>query len=113
MTKSKKKSEDPVEAMKDSFFQMQQLGLSSMPWMGGDWMEKMSDMGNEVLQFVAKRVEEDVALQHKLMSAKNIQDLQKVQAEFIQTAINRYTEETGKLVEMSTEMWLPGTDKKS
>ena len=107
MSKSRKDTEDAIKSMTDAFTQMQQLGLSSMPWMGSEWIEQMSDMGNEVLQFVAQRVEEDVALQHKLLSCKDIQELQKVQAEFIQTAINRYSEETGKLVEMGAAMMMP------
>ncbi len=109
MTKSSKTTEDATKAVTDAMAQLQKMGFGSMNWMGTDWVERMSDLGSEVLQFFADRVEKDVELQHKLLHCKDMSELHKVQAEFFQTAIDRYTDETGKLVEMSTKAWTPAT----
>lgn len=109
MTKSSKTTEDAAKSVQDAMSQLQKMGFDSMSWMGTDWMERMSDMGSEVLQFMADRVQQDVDLQHRLLHCRDVNELQKIQAEFVQTAINRYTEETGKMIEMSTKAWFPNS----
>ena len=109
MTKSSKTTEDAAKSVQDAMTQLQKMGFDSMSWMGTDWMERMSDLGSEVLQFIADRVQQDVDLQHRLLHCRDVNELQKIQAEFVQTAINRYTEETGKLIEMSTKAWFPNS----
>lgn len=84
---------------------MQDQALKSLSQMGLVWMEGMSDLGSEVLSFVADRIKEDVKTQHKLLHCKNVTDLQHIQAEFMQTAIDQYTAETGKLVQMSQDVF--------
>lgn len=84
---------------------LQDQGLKAMSKFGLAWAEGMSDMGSEVLSFVADRIKEDVATQHKLLHCKNVADFQHIQAEFIQKAIDQYTAETGKLVQMSHELF--------
>lgn len=84
---------------------LQDQGLRAMSQFGMAWAEGMSDMGSEVLSFVADRIKEDVATQHKLLHCKNVADFQKVQAEFMQKAIDQYTAETGKLVQMSQDLF--------
>lgn len=92
---------DAAQVMADLMAQYQTMGVNAMSLMGGDWMERMSDMGAEMLQFYTQRVQEDVDLYHKLLHCKSLGDMQEVQGEFLQRAINRYTEETGKIIEMS------------
>jgi len=92
---------DAAQAMADLMAQYQKMGMNAMALMGGDWMERMSDMGAEMLQFYTQRVQEDVELYHKLLHCKDLGEMQEIQGEFLQRAINRYTEETGKIIEMS------------
>lgn len=86
---------------------MQSAGFGSAAQFGTEWVEAMSDLGSEVLSFVSDRVKEDVNTQHALLHAKDIGEVQNIQAEFLQKAVDQYTSETGKLVEMSKEL-LPG-----
>lgn len=86
---------------------MQDQALKSMSQMGLAWVEGMSDLGSEVLSFVADRIKEDVKTQHKMLHCKDVSELQKIQAEFMQTAIDQYTAETGKLVQMSQDLYAP------
>ncbi|TDK52160.1 phasin family protein [Antarcticimicrobium luteum] len=90
-----------AQAMADLTAMYQKMGMNAMAFMGGDWMERMSDMGAEMLEFYTQRVQADVDLYHKLLHCKDLHEMQEIQGEFLQRAINRYTEETGKIIEMS------------
>ncbi|MEO1138204.1 MAG: phasin family protein [Pseudomonadota bacterium] len=78
-------------------------GVGSMLGLSAFWMEAMSDMGAEVLSFVAERIKEDVKTQHQLLHCKNLGEVQHIQTQFIQKALDQYQAETGKLVEMSAK----------
>lgn len=107
MTKPSKTTDDAAQAMQDAMAQMQKMSMGSMSWAGTDWMTRMNSLGSEVMQFMAERVQQDVDLQQRMLACKDVTELQKIQAEFLQTAINRYTEESGKLLEMYTKAWMP------
>ena len=94
---SKSTNDNPaVAALRD----MQGAGFASASTMGAAWLEAMSDLGTEVLSFVAERVKEDVQTQHQIMHAKSLSEVQHIQAKFIQKAVDQYSAETGKLVEL-------------
>ena len=90
--------------------QLQNAGFGSMMGMNTAWMEALSDMSAEVAGFVAERIKEDTKTQHEIMQCKNATDLQHVQAQFVQKAMDQYHEETGKLVEMGTKAFMPKGD---
>lgn len=83
--------------------QLQEAGLGSMMGMGAAWIEAVSDMSVEVAHFVAERIKEDAKTQHEILHCKNVADLQHIQAQFIQKAMDQYQAESGKLVEMGTK----------
>ena len=95
----------PLEPEKiwQAFTDMQSGGLGSLSWLGTKWVETMSDLGSEWLSFVADRVKEDVKLQHELLHAKTMNDVQRVQAAFIQKALDDYRLETGKVVKFCSD----------
>jgi len=90
---------------------LQTAGFGATAMMGTAWVEAMSDLGAEVLSFVADRVKEDVRTQHEILHAKDVTEVQAIQARFIQQAVDQYSAETGKMVEMgqSALAKLPGT----
>jgi hypothetical protein len=59
-------------------------------------------MSAEVAQFVTERIKEDVKTQHEMLQCKKIGELQHIQVQFMQKAMDQYHAETGKLVEMGT-----------
>ena len=93
--------------------ELQQAGFGNMMGMGTAWMEAFSDMGAEVVSFVAERIKEDVKTQHEILHCKDIAELQHIQAQFVQKAIAQYQDETGKLVEMGAAAFASGTDSKA
>lgn len=107
-TKSKEKSTQSgatsTTAAADMLSEMQKAGLGSLAWLGTTWVEKMSDLGAEWMDFLAKRIKEDVDLGHSLLHSTNAETMQKVQAEFLQKAAEQYQQETGKLMSISDEM---------
>lgn len=92
------RGEAPVNAMA----QLQEAGLGNMVGISAAWFEALGDLSAEVVSFVADRVKEDVKVQHEIMHCKNMSDLQHIQSQFLQKAMDQYQAETGKLVEMST-----------
>lgn len=104
-------TQDAAKAMQDAMAQFQKMGMQSMTWMGGDWMQKMNEMGTEVMHFMAERIQTDIEWQQRFMKCRDIKELQDVQAEFIQSSIDRYTEETGKLIDMGAKAMTPPETK--
>jgi hypothetical protein len=76
------------------------------PWgqMGAAWAEAMSGLGGEVMRFLTERVQQDVATQQKLLHATSLDEVRHIQAEFVQKAIDQYTAETGRMVEIGEDM---------
>lgn len=103
--------EGPSRIMNDAAA-LQAYGFNAATGMGVAWVEALTDMGAEVLSFVAERIKEDVKTQHRLLHCRDVGEVQKIQAEFVQTAIEQYNAETGKLVEMSQSL-LPRPERKA
>ena len=97
---------DPVQAAAE----MQAQALRALTGMNTAWVERLSDMGSEVMTFVAHRIAQDVRTQHALLHCRDAKELQKIQAEFLQAAVNDYANETGKLMDMSKRLFEPETE---
>lgn len=97
MSKTKQSHAPFADLMKT----MQEASVKSMPALGTHWFEIMSDLGSEMLNFTAARIKEDVDTQHKLLHAKELAEVQHIQAEFFQKAVDDYTTEMAKLMDMS------------
>lgn len=100
-------TDNPAAKMANDVAAMQDQGVKAMSRMGLAWAEGLSDLGSEVLSFVADRIKEDVKTQHRILHCRNVAELQHIQAEFVQTAIDQYTAETGKLVKMGHDLYTP------
>jgi hypothetical protein len=93
------KTTDLAPSMVKLMKSMQETGLHAPSISGIDWMEAMVEMGNEMLSFTAARIKEDVETQQKLMKAKEVTDVQKIQTAFFQKAMDDYAAEYAKLLE--------------
>ena len=83
--------------------QFQEAGFGKMMGMNAAWMEAFSDWSAEMVDFAAERIKADVKTQHDILQCKNAADLQHVQAQFMQRAMDQYHAETGKLVAMGNK----------
>jgi len=107
MANTTPKREDATDKAFDPVSHFQEAGLGNLMGMGTAWVEAMAAMSAEVAEFVAERIREDVKTQHEILHCKNVADLQHIQAQFVQTALDQYQAETGKLVELSTKAFTP------
>ena len=90
--------------MESAMHNMQTAGMQTLSFLGAAWMRQVQGFGSEVAQFVAERLQEDLKLQHQLMHSKDPRAWQEAQAEFLRTALEQYTAETGKLASISGEI---------
>lgn len=107
MPEKSKASERATEAERNArnvISEMQEAGLGSLAWLGADWARQMSDIGGEVMRFMADRIKEDVKTQHEILHAKDIVEVQAIQTRFMKETFEQYAAETGKLVEMSQDL---------
>ena len=84
---------------------LQQAGLGNMMGMSTAWLQAINGLNAEVTSFLSERIKQDVKTQQKILNCKDLGELSDIQREFIQTAIDQYTAETGKLLELGTSVF--------
>ncbi len=67
---------------------------------GMDWLETLSGMGSEMVRFTADRFKVDMQARDEIVSAKGLAEVQHIQTLFFQKAIEDYTAQSTKLMEM-------------
>jgi hypothetical protein len=99
MTKDDKKNTaaSPLSGMIEA---MQAASANMMPMMGPEWMANMTTLGTEMMEFMAQRIKEDLQTQQDMLQAKDILEVQKIQAEFVKKAMDDYSTEMTKLMGM-------------
>ncbi|MSU91655.1 hypothetical protein GE300_18915 [Rhodobacteraceae bacterium 2CG4] len=86
-----------MEGLRDS-------SLRTLSLLGTNWMYNISGFTTEVAQFLSDRVQQDFRLQHQLMHCNDMDELRRVQADFVRDALDQYMAETGKLVQLGGDM---------
>jgi len=99
-TDLKEKPEGANAAALNAMADLQKMGFGSLNWMGTAWLENMRDLGSELMSFMADRIKEDVKTQHAILHCKDGEEMRIIQTDFMRKAVDQYTQETGKLVEM-------------
>ena len=87
----------------DPISQLQRAGFGNMVVAQAAWLESLGDIGAEVATFVAERIKEDVDTQHQILQCKDMDEVRRIQRDFLQTAVDQYQAETGKLAQMSMD----------
>ncbi|MBV2359126.1 phasin family protein [Thalassococcus sp. CAU 1522] len=107
---SKQSREDkaPSAGSPGAFADLQNAGFGTMMGVHAAWLESLGDMSAEVAGFIADRIKEDVKTQHEILHCRDMEEMQRIQSRFIETALEQYQAETGKLVEMSLALFTKG-----
>ncbi|SIT02378.1 Phasin protein [Roseivivax lentus] len=87
------------------FAKLQDAGFGDFMGMSQSWMEAMSRMSAEFVDFIGERLKEDAKLQQELRNCRDLGELQALQIRFTQRAIEQYQAESGKLLEISTSLF--------
>lgn len=72
----------------------------TMPGLGTNWLETMTAMGNEMMAFTSDRITQDLETQQALLGAKGLDEVQQIQMAFFQKAMQDYSTEIGKLMQV-------------
>lgn len=82
-------------------------GLSNLLRLSVVGMDAVAAMNVELIEFMGERIREDFKTQHDILQCKSLEELQHVQAQFFQTAMDQYHDEAGKLVELGSNALEP------
>lgn len=75
--------------------------LDRIEKVGSAVLEGITRWNSEVSRFIADRIEEDVRTQKEMMRCQTLKDLQTVQSRFVSTAMEQYSTETRRLMDVS------------
>lgn len=90
---------DPVSMASAAF-----AGFRSMNRIGSTMFTGWTDFGAEFMTFLANRIQEDVKTQQRMLQCKDMQELAKIQSEFVQRALDQYAAETGRMIDLGQNM---------
>jgi hypothetical protein len=99
MTKNDK-AKDAMAPMANLIDAMQESSTKMLSGFGSEWFGTMSSVGTEMLAFMSERVKQDIQTQQDLLQAKGIAEIQKLQADFFKKAMEDYSAEMTKLMEI-------------
>lgn len=98
----KEEVKNPFMDMLGSFDAQNAPGLDAFTKMGEAMVDYFGQSGSEFVEFVSKRLAADVQVQKELLNCRNPSDLAGIQTDYLRTAMEQYTSETGKVVEMNS-----------
>jgi phasin len=81
----------------ENYLQFFQKGMSVSPWAG-------SELNNRLTNYVQQNVTTAFDYGRKLVQAKDLQEVVRIQTEFFQTQLNALTEQTKDLGEIATKV---------
>lgn len=96
---------DPMGQMAEVMTNWQKTGFGSINAFDTSWLEKMNEMGSEWLHFFSARLTQDVEFQQNLLSAQSPQEFQSIQSDFLSKAMDDYSEQTGKMLKLSSRFF--------
>lgn len=78
-------------------------GLEMIGRLSTAMMEFMGRSSAEAVEFITARFQQDAEMQQRLLACHSLDELSRVQTEFVSHAIEQYTQETGKMVKLGSE----------
>lgn len=93
----------PADKVIDTVTLTQQEALQAMEVASTTLFTGLNEMQREVADFVAKRIREDMETQQDLLRCRNLDDVREVQSRFFRTAMDQYSAETTRLMQLATE----------
>ena len=65
------------------------------------WLDYLNKLGADAINFLARRIEEDVKTQSDLLRCNDPAEFHQIRERFIRSAIEQYQAETGTLIDFS------------
>ena len=105
-TTQKPRAPDPMR-------EIQRAGFGNIVGAQIAWLESLSGISAEIAAFVATRIKEDVDTQHEILQCEDLDEVRRIQEDFLKTAVSQYQAETGKLAQMGMEAFKVKTERSS
>lgn len=98
MSKSAKKAKQPAADAMTSF-----LGdMAAVNPLTEAAMKTWIDMGTEAMRFASNRIQQDIETQKAMLACRTLADIQKVQADFYNNALEEYRAQAARMMEVLT-----------
>lgn len=94
----------PDRAAREALTDLQAAGFGTMAAIGSAFAEAMNEIGSEAVRFMARRLEADMETRRRILSCTDVHDLRAVQADFVRTSLDQYSEETGRMLEIGDKL---------
>jgi hypothetical protein len=72
--------------------------------MNGTWLESVVTAQKDWMDFVHRRIKEDVAVSRQLMRCQSVAEMHQVSSQYFQTAFEQYQKQSEKVVERGESM---------
>ena len=70
----------------------------------GKLLESVASVQKDWIEFAHRRIKENVAASHRLLSCKSLSDIQQAYSEYLLTAFDQYREQSEKVVQTGKSM---------
>ena len=102
-----------ADTLIDTMTTSQQEALETMESAGHALFEGLSLVQREIADFVAERIRQDMETQQEFLRCRTLDDVRQVQTHFFRTAMDQYTAEVSKLMNLSSEMAARSLERRS
>jgi hypothetical protein len=96
---------DPQAAVLEGITKSQAEALHSIEKANAALVQGLHGWTNEMANFFAGRIEEDLKTQQDLLRCQNLEDIRLVQARFFSQAFDQYAKETSQLLRLGGEVF--------
>jgi hypothetical protein len=83
---------------------MQNPMMTILAEMNGSFLESVATAQKDWMDFVHRRIKEDVAVSRKLMRCQSLPEMHQIYSEYLETASEHYQRQSEKLVERGESM---------
>jgi hypothetical protein len=83
---------------------MQNPMMAILAEMNGSFLESLATAQKDWMDFVHRRIKEDVAVSRQLMRCQSLPEIHQVYSQYLQTAYEQYQKQSAKVVERGETM---------
>ena len=91
----------------------QQQAIETMERAGASMLTGVTEIQKEIAGFVSERIRQDMESQQELLRCRTIDEVREVQSRFFHTAIDQYSSEASKLMQLSTELFTRSIERRA
>jgi Phasin protein len=91
----------------------QQQAIGTMERAGASLLTGLTEMQKEIAGFVSERIRQDIEGQQELLRCRTLDEVREVQSRYFRTAMDQYSSEATKLMQLGTELFTRSTEHRA